>query len=125
MEKEHPSRTALKLALAAVFAALVFVATYSFVVYIPITGGYFNLGEAVIYTAALFFGPLVGAFAGGVGAMVADLIVAPVFAPGTLIVKAVEGTLVGFLAKKLIAQTSKPSWRVCTVLLGLAVGITF
>jgi uncharacterized membrane protein len=125
MEKENPSRTALKLALAAVFAALVFIATYSFVVYIPVTGGYFNLGEAGIYIAALFFGPLVGAFAGGIGAMVADLIVAPVFAPGTLIIKAVEGALVGFLAKKLTGQTSKPSWRICTVLLGFVIGITF
>lgn len=125
MEKKNPLRTALKLALAAVFAALVFVATYSFVVYIPVTGGYFNLGEAVIYIAALFFGPLVGAFAGGIGAMVADLMVAPVFAPGTLIVKAIEGALVGFLGKKLKAQTSKPSWRIYTVLLGLAISITF
>ncbi len=94
-------RAPIKLALAAVFAALVCVATLTLVVSIPATTGYFNVGETVIYAAALLFGPLVGGIAGGVGAAVADMIVAPQFAIGTLIIKIVEGAIVGFLYKKL------------------------
>jgi len=48
---EHSQIT--KLAIAAVFAALVCIATIIFTVPIPATSGYFNLGETVIYIAAL------------------------------------------------------------------------
>jgi len=97
-------KTPLKLALAAVFAALVCVATLALVISIPATSGYFNLGETVIYIAALLFGSLVGAFAGG-GAAIADMLVAAQFAPGTLIIKGFEGAIVGFLNKKLQKRT--------------------
>ena len=93
-------KTPLKLALAAVFAALVCVATLALVISIPATSGYFNLGETVIYVAALLFGPLVGAVTGG-GATIADMLVAAQFAPGTLIIKGFEGAIVGFLNKKI------------------------
>jgi len=99
MEK-NGIKTPLQLALAAVFAALVCVATLAIVISIPATSGYFNLGETVIYIAALLFGPLVGAVAGG-GAAIADMLVAAQFAPGTLVIKGFEGAIVGFLNKKL------------------------
>jgi uncharacterized membrane protein len=102
LDKAHTVlRAPIKLAMAAVFAALVCVATLTLVVSIPATSGYFNVGETVIYAAALLFGPLVGGIAGGAGAAVADIIVAPQFAIGTLIIKGVEGAIVGFLYKKL------------------------
>jgi uncharacterized membrane protein len=91
---------AFKIAVAAIFAALVAAATLLFVVPIPATSGYFNLGETLIYIAALLFGPLVGAVAGA-GATIADALVAAQFAPGTFTIKAIEGFLVGFLNKKL------------------------
>lgn len=91
---------ALKIAVAAIFAALVAVATLTFVIPIPATSGYFNLGEVLIYTAALLFGPFVGLIAGA-GASIADILVAPQFAPGTLVIKATEGFIVGYLTKKL------------------------
>jgi len=95
---------AFKIAVAAIFAALVAVATLLFVVPIPATSGYFNLGETLIYIAALLFGPLVGA-AAGAGATIADALVAPQFAPGTFTIKAIEGFLVGFLFKKINQKT--------------------
>lgn len=98
-------KTPLKLAMATVFAALVCVATLTLVISIPATSGYFNLGETVIYTAALLFGPLVGGIAGGAGAAIADILVAAQFAPGTLIVKGLEGAIVGFLNKKIQKRT--------------------
>lgn len=91
---------AFKIAVAAIFAALVAVATLLFVVPIPATSGYFNLGETFIYVAALLFGPLVGLIA-GTGASIADALVAAQYAPGTVTIKAIEGFLVGFLTKKL------------------------
>jgi uncharacterized membrane protein len=103
--EKNTLKTPLKLALAAVFAALVCVATLALVISIPATSGYFNLGETVIYVAALLFGPLVGGTAGGVGAAIADILVAAQFAPGTLIVKGLEGAIVGFLNKKIQKRT--------------------
>jgi uncharacterized membrane protein len=107
MEK-NGIKTPLQLALAAVFAALVCVATLAIVISIPATSGYFNLGETVIYIAALLFGPLVGAVAGG-GAAIADMLVAAQFAPGTLVIKGFEGAIVGFLNKKLQKRTRSRS----------------
>jgi uncharacterized membrane protein len=101
MQPKTPTKSAaFQIAIAAIFAALVAAATLTFVIPIPATSGYFNLGEAIIYTAALLFGPFVGLIAGA-GASIADILVAPQFAPGTLIIKATEGFLVGYLTKKL------------------------
>jgi uncharacterized membrane protein len=119
--KEDSSRTAIKIAATAVFPALVCVVTLVFVVGIPATSGYFNVGETMIYIAALSFGPYVGAFAGGVGAAIADLIAAPIFAPGTLVIKGCEGAIVGFLNKKMFKQAS--GWRILSILLGVIVGV--
>jgi uncharacterized membrane protein len=109
---------ALKIAVAAVFAALVFVATYSFVISIPATSGYFNLGETIIYVVALIFGPLAGALAGGIGAMIADILLAAQFAPGTLIVKGFEGALVGFVNQKLHKRISRSLSATIAIIIG-------
>jgi uncharacterized membrane protein len=102
------SRVVLTLALAAVFTALVCVATVVFVLPIPATKGYFNLGEIVIYVAALLFGPFVGGFAGGVGAALADVINGfSQFAPGTFAIKLIEGLIVGFIGRRATSNTKK------------------
>jgi uncharacterized membrane protein len=113
-------KPALTIAASAVFASLVFVATYLFAIYIPTTGGYFNLGETIIYIAALIFGPLSGSLAGGVGAMIADIMLgyAP-FAPGTLTIKGFEGLIVGFLYMKLQKYTTN---RDLSATIAIAVG---
>jgi len=120
--KGTSARITFKLAIAPVFAALVCIATIAFTVSVPATSGYFNIGETIIYVAALLFGPFVGAFSGGLGAAIADILVAPVFAPGTLVIKSFEGAIVGFLNKKMFTKASKSSWRMYTSLLGVAVG---
>ena len=50
----------VKLSLAAVFAALVTVSTLILQIPVPSTGGYINVGDAMIFTSALLFGPIVG-----------------------------------------------------------------
>lgn len=89
---------AREVAAAAVFIALTFIVTRYTVIPIPATKGFFNLGEVVIYIAALVFGPLVGALAGGLGSSLADVAAAPQFAPFTLVIKGIEGYIVGALA---------------------------
>jgi uncharacterized membrane protein len=121
--KHSPALTPLKLTAAIIFAAIVCVVTLSFKIDVPVTKGYFNLGETVIYVAALVFGPFAGALAGGVGAAIADILLAPIYAPGTLIIKGVEGAIVGFLGKKLTTRASKSTWRICTTVLGIVIGI--
>ncbi|MDR0797337.1 MAG: ECF transporter S component [Nitrososphaerota archaeon] len=100
--KEHKLST-FQIVTAVVFAALCVVVTMAFVFPIGTTGGYFNLGDTVIYVAALLFGPLVGLIAGA-GAAIADIVIAPGYAPITFIVKAVEGFLIGFLIKMLSSK---------------------
>lgn len=97
--KYEPS-VAFKVAAAAIFAGLVAIATLVFVVPIPATSGYFNLGETVIYTTALLLGAFVGT-AAGAGAAISDALVAVQYAPGTFAIKGIEGFLVGFLFNKL------------------------
>jgi len=93
--------TPLTLATAAVFTALVCVATMIFSIYVPATEGFFNIGESMIFITAILFGPVAGAFAGGVGSALADILLGfGHYAPGTLIIKACEGAIVGMLRKR-------------------------
>lgn len=115
-----------ELSITCAFTALVCVATVGFTVYVPSTKGYFNIGETMIYTAALLFGPSVGAFAGGVGSMFADLLLGYYYyAPATLLIKALEGFTVGFLSKKgknFAKSSSENKWRGFTVGSGVIIG---
>lgn len=87
------------LAAAAVFIALTAVVTRYTAIPIPATRGFFNLGEVAIYVAAVAFGPVVGMLAGGVGSALADIwYQAPYYAPFTLVIKGLEGYVVGRLA---------------------------
>jgi uncharacterized membrane protein len=121
--KTNSASLTFKLATAIIFAVIVCIATIAFTVSIPATSGYFNIGETVIYIAALLFGPYVGAFAGGLGAAIADMIVAPIYAPGTLVIKSFEGAIVGFLGKELFRKTSIHNWKIFTMALGVIVGV--
>ncbi len=112
----------LNIIFAAVFTALVCVATMFFSVYVPATRGFFNIGESMVFLSALLFGPFVGAFAGGVGSMLADLFLGYYYyAPATLIIKASEGLIVGFLSSR-NPKFTRMSWRILTSVLGLLAG---
>lgn len=115
-----------QLSITCTFTALVCIATIGFSVYVPSTKGYFNIGETMIYTAALLFGPVVGAFAGGVGSMIADLFLGYYhYAPATLLIKSLEGFVVGFLSKKgriFVKSYSANKWRSVTIGSGVLVG---
>ena len=111
------------MALTAVFTAFVFVTTWAFTIGIPTTnGGYFDVGEIMVYIVAILEGPYVGAVAGGVGSMLSDAAVSPAYAPGTLVIKAAEGFIVGYLTNRTFTAWSRSSWRALSIGIGLAVG---
>lgn len=96
-----------------VFTALTFVITVVFSAYIPSTRGYFNFGEVGVYLSGLLGGPLVGVMAGGIGSMLADLALGyAYFAPGTLVIKGIEGGIVGLIGRKIMQfpQKKKNIW---------------
>lgn len=114
----------LDLAVTAVFTALVCTVTMMFSISVPATQGFFNIGESMVYISALLFGPVVGAFAGGVGSMLADLLLGfPHYAPATLVVKACEGAVVGVLKKRNPKLSSKLQWKFLTLFLGIVAGV--
>jgi len=124
VQSSKKTPTTLKIAAAAVFTPLVCIATMIFSVYVPHTRGFFNIGETMVYITALLFGPLTGAFAGGVGSALADILLGYTqYWPGTLIIKACEGAIVGFLGRKLPKFKSKTQWTSFTILMGISVGL--
>lgn len=66
------------------------------------TGGYMNLGDAVVLLEAYLLGPVWGALAAGIGAMLADVMTGyMVYAPATLVIKAVMAALAALLYRRL------------------------
>lgn len=95
------NKNVTRLAFYGLFMALVVIVTAVIRVPVPTFNLYFNLGEAIIYLTAILYGGPAGAIIGGVGSSLADLLVgAPVWAPITLIIKGLEGYVVGSVAKK-------------------------
>ena len=89
----------VQISLMAIMAALVAVGTIVIRIPNPM-GGYFNVGDVMIFVAALTFNPLVGGFAGGVGSAIADAIGFPVFVIPTLIIKGLEGLIAGAISNR-------------------------
>jgi uncharacterized membrane protein len=97
------------LAYSGIGIALVAVMTMVVQVPVPQTRGYINLGDAMILVLALLFGWKVGFIAGGFGSALADILGGYAhWAPFTLVIKGIEGLLVG-----LFASSEKP-WGVRT-----------
>ena len=84
----------------ALFLALAFVVTYF--VSFPLAIGNINLGDSVILVGAMFLPTLPLAFASGCGPMFADLAAGyGSYAPYTLVIKFIEGLIVGIVFKKM------------------------
>ena len=92
-------KAAFQISLMAIMSALVAVGTLVIRIPNPM-GGYFNIGDVMIFVSALAFSPFVGGFAGGLGSAIADLIGFPVFALPTLIIKGLEGLIASLVTNK-------------------------
>ena len=89
------------LARTALLIALTTVATMIIRIPNPATQGYINLGDTMIFAIALVFGGRAGGLAGGLGSALADGLSGYfIWAPWTLIIKGIEGFLIGVLAQK-------------------------
>ena len=89
----------IQISLTAITAALVTVGTLIIRIPNPM-GGYFNVGDVMIFVCALTFSPIIGGLAGGVGSAIADIIGFPVFSIPTLIIKGLEGFLASLITNK-------------------------
>lgn len=101
LKRETVRADARLLALTGLFAALGCVGTMVLQVPSP-TGGYMNLGDAVVILGAWLLGPVYGAVAGGVGPAMADLLSGyAVYVPATLVIKAVMALTAALLYRAL------------------------
>lgn len=65
-------------------------------------GGYYNFGDAVVFVSAATLGPVSGAFVGGLGGALGDLVLGYTFyAPFTLVIKAAEALVAGLVFRAL------------------------
>lgn len=89
----------LSVSIIGIFAALICVLTMIISIPIPATQGFINIGDAGVMFTGLIFGPFIGGIAGGVGSALADIFLGYViYAPATLIIKGLEGFLIGIIA---------------------------
>lgn len=95
-----------KIALCALFTALIFVATYFIAIPMPAIG-YINLGDAFILIASLVLGPI-GAICAGVGSALADLMLGyAIYAPATLVIKSSMAIVCCFIYRGFIKFTNR------------------
>ena len=90
-----------KMVLAALMAALTYVATM--VVQIPSPmQGYVNLGDCCVLLSGWILGPWWGGAAAGIGSMLTDLLNGYAhYAPGTLVIKALDAIAAALIVKAL------------------------
>ena len=101
LNRETGRGSARMLALTGLFAALGCVGTMILQVPSP-SGGYVNLGDAVVILGAWLLGPVYGAVAGGVGPALADLLSGyGVYVPATLVIKALMALTAAWLYRAL------------------------
>jgi len=86
----------------ALFAALVCVATFIIKIPLPVSGGYVHLGDGFIFIAVILVGKKNGAWAGAIGASLADIIGGySIYALPTFIIKGIMALIMGLMTEKL------------------------
>jgi len=92
-------KNSLSLSIVGIFSALICLLTMVISIPIPATQGFINIGDAGVMITGMMFGPIIGGIAGGVGSSLADIFLGyTVYAPATLLIKGLEGFLVGLIA---------------------------
>lgn len=89
-----------KIVLYALMIALVCISTMAIQVPVPGTHGYVNIGDSIIFVTSVLFGPIAGLVSGGIGSALADILSGYThWALFTLVIKGLEGYVVGLLVK--------------------------
>ena len=89
-----------EIAVTALMAALIFVATFLVKIPNPATGGYSHMGDCMIFLAVIFLGRKNGSLAASIGAALSDFLAgAPVWILPTLIIKYIMAFIMGTIVK--------------------------
>ena len=123
--KTNTTDKTIRLVLTGLMTALVTVCVMALPIPIPMTTGYVNLGDGMIFLAVMLLGWNYGAFAGGVGAALADILLgAAAWAPWTLVIKAGMAMILG-LALKLRGKKSAEKAVPVSAVIGMILAIVF
>lgn len=99
-----------KLVYTALMTAIVTIVTMSIPLPTP-AGGVYNIGDSMVMLGAMLLGPIPGALAGGIGSFLADMFLGvSIWAPWTLIIKGLEGLVVGILVHKAYNREDSKRW---------------
>jgi len=89
----------LSISIISIFAALICILTIIISIPIPATNGFINIGDTGVMFTGLIFGPFIGGLSGGIGSALADIFLGySIYAPATLVIKGLEGFLIGIIA---------------------------
>ena len=104
-----------RLAVSALLAAIICVATFVVKIPSPATNGYFNLGDCFVLLSGFILGPVYGALAAGLGSALADILSGYMqYAPATFVIKALMAVAAYFVVK---ALNKKPF--ICKIIGGI------
>ncbi len=88
----------IKTVYTSLFASLIFIGTQF--IRVPLTIGYFNLGDTFVLSAGYFIGGIWGALASAIGSGLADILSGyAIYAPATVIIKALMALVIWLLCK--------------------------
>lgn len=106
-EKMSAKDKVVKLCVAAMFTAMVCVATM--LIQISVSGmGYLNFGDCFILIGCWILGPVYGFAAGGIGSALADIFTGyAIYAPGTLVIKGLIAVAASLIAHAFIKKNEK------------------
>jgi uncharacterized membrane protein len=82
--------------------AIAMVTLSTMLIKVPAIKGYINFGDIFIFSIAVLLGKKAGFAAGAMGSALADLMLGyAIYAPGTFVIKGLEGLICGIIAERL------------------------
>lgn len=84
--------------IAALFAAIICVATFLIQIPVVVTGGYVNMGDCFVLLSGIVLGPVYSFLAAGIGSALADILFGYfTYAPATFLIKGIMALIVSLL----------------------------
>ncbi|MDO4556101.1 MAG: ECF transporter S component [Lachnospiraceae bacterium] len=97
-----------KLVMAALFAALTYVATSIIKIPTPGTGGYIHPGDAIVILSGIFLGPVYGGLSAAIGSMLSDLLGGYMnYVPITFVIKGLVAVAAYFVFHMMMKLSGK------------------